>query len=216
MGSSPAFARPVTLPSFVTDSAAAPVDPWAVSWIANVAAPDALPALTLQPPAASTSPGNDPQTPRTTVAFEYSDAYQLRRKIHKYASFATIPLFATEIALGQSIYSDTPTTRSSNRGLHGAVGTAIGILFAANTFTGVWNLWESRHDPNGGKMRWVHGALMIAADFGFLATAAAVPNRRSLSGLINYETDKATHRDIAYATIGVATVGYTIMLFHGK
>src|SRR3954468_7647355 len=44
-------------------------------------------------------------------AIEYSDAYETRAKIHKYASYATLPLFATEVALGQSIYND-PNARN--------------------------------------------------------------------------------------------------------
>jgi hypothetical protein len=34
---------------------------------------------------------------RPTVASEYSDAYEMRRKIHVYASLATLPLFATQL-----------------------------------------------------------------------------------------------------------------------
>src|SRR5262245_44185976 len=33
----------------------------------------------------------------------YSHAYELRQDIHKYASYATLPLFAAEYALGQSL-----------------------------------------------------------------------------------------------------------------
>ena len=90
------------------------------------------------------------------LAMEYSEAYRTRAKIHRYASFATLPLFATEVALGQSGY-DSPS--DAKRNAHIAVGTAIGGLFAVNTVTGVWNLWEARKDPNGRKRRLVHGLL---------------------------------------------------------
>jgi hypothetical protein len=69
------------------------------------------------------------------VAFEYSDAYRMRAKIHKVASFATLPLFATEGVLGQSLYDD-PSSRKKDA--HLAVATGIGALFAVNTVTGVW------------------------------------------------------------------------------
>src|SRR5262249_25879591 len=36
----------------------------------------------------------------------YSRAYELRKDIHKYASYATLPLFAAEYALGQSLPSE--------------------------------------------------------------------------------------------------------------
>ena len=38
------------------------------------------------------------------AAVQHSDAYQTRAKIHKYASYATLPLFAGELALGQSLF----------------------------------------------------------------------------------------------------------------
>jgi hypothetical protein len=198
----PAAARPVTLPVFGSD----------------VTADAVLPSFTLAAAASLPTLDDAQQTVvRRPVAVEYSDAYKLRAKIPKYASFATLPLFAAEIALGQSLYNNTTFIRGdSKRGAHGAVGSAIGILFAANTVTGVWNLWDGRHDPNGRTKRWVHGLLMLVADAGFVATAAAVPNRESFSGLFNYETDKATHRRLAFGSMGVATVAYTMMLFGGR
>ncbi len=205
------------MPSFGTDTPAEPV--LASFTFAPATAP--APALALHDSftaAPADDDGGQEARPRPQ-AVEYSDGYKIRAKIHKYASFATLPLFVTEAILGQSLYTDTPTTvrgGDARRSAHQAVGAAIGVLFAANTVTGVWNLWEGRHDPNGRKLHIIHGLLMLASDVGFLATANAVPNRRTLNGLLNYETDKQTHRNIAYASIGVATVGYTIVLFGGK
>jgi len=78
-------------------------DPWRISWssrseeTAPAVVPDplAFPALPFQQ--------GDGQ-PLHAAAVEHSDAYQTRAKIHKYASFATLPLFAAEVALGQSLY----------------------------------------------------------------------------------------------------------------
>ena len=42
---------------------------------------------------------DDPQ-PVHAAAVEHTDGYQTRAKIHKIASFATLPLFAAELALG--------------------------------------------------------------------------------------------------------------------
>src|SRR4030095_8034208 len=61
------------------------------------------------------------------VAIEYSDAYRTRAKIHRIASFATLPLFATEGILGQSIYNN-PSEAKKNA--HLAVAAGIGTLFA--------------------------------------------------------------------------------------
>jgi len=143
-------------------------------------------------------------------AIEYSDAYQTRAKIHKIGSFAMLPLAATEFYLGQSIYT---TPSDSKKGAHVAVGAAIGGLFAVNTVTGVWNLYESRNDPNGRTKRWIHALLMMTADAGFVATASITPEserRLRLTGDTN--TNRALHRNLALGSLAVGTVGYLIML----
>jgi hypothetical protein len=106
------------------------------------------------------------------VAIEHSDAYQTRAKIHKYASFATLPLFATELWLGQSVFNAPPGGAGSKKGAHIAVGSGIIGLFAVNTVTGAWNMFggEGRQEKEGRTLRLVHGLLMMAADGGFLAT----------------------------------------------
>jgi hypothetical protein len=146
-------------------------------------------------------------------AIEYSDAYETRAKIHKYASFATLPIFAAEVALGQSIYNDPNARTSAARNAHIAVGTAITGLFAVNTVTGVWNMWESRNDPSHRKLKLIHGILMLGADAGFVATFASGPGGKVSTTL---DADKQTHRTIAFTSIGLATGSYLIMLFGNK
>ena len=154
--------------------------------------------------------GQTPAQPaQRIIPFEYSEAYRTRAKIHRIASFATLPLFAVEGILGQSLY-DNPT--SAKRGAHSGVAAAIGVLFGVNTVTGVWNLIEARHDPNGRGRRWAHGLLMLAADAGFVATAATAPDDHEDGG----SSSKSTHRAIAFTSIGLATTGYLIMLFGGR
>src|ERR1019366_9950032 len=66
------------------------------------------------PNSAETLPDQaDPAPEAHPVAITYSDAYQTRLKIHKYASYATLPLFAVEVALGESLYNN-PTQSGSN------------------------------------------------------------------------------------------------------
>ena len=77
-----------------------------------------------------------------------SDAYYTRAKIHKVASWATLPLLGTEAILGQNLYNDPQGHQSWYRGAHIAVGTAITGFFVAQTATGVWNLVDSWNDPN--------------------------------------------------------------------
>ena len=148
------------------------------------------------------------QTQAPPPPFVYSDAYHTRLKIHKVASFATLPLFAAEGVLGKMLYDDpTPGRRTA----HGAVAWGIGGLFAVNTVTGTWNLIESRKDPNGRTRRVIHSLLMFASDAGFLATAMKTPSSHGLNS-INYQADRTTHRNLAVASISTATVGYLIML----
>jgi hypothetical protein len=149
------------------------------------------------------------QVPAPAPAFEYSDAYRTRAKIHKVASFATLPLFAAEVVLGQMTYDNPSDGRKS---AHVAVGATIGALFGVNTVTGVWNLWEARKDPNGRNRRLLHGILMLAADAGFVATAAVAPDNESP----DYTDQRGTHRAVALTSIGIATAGYLVQILGGK
>jgi hypothetical protein len=164
-------------------------------------------------PAARAQNSDEPEQDQTArpLAIEYSRGYEIRAKIHKYASFATLPLFATELALGQSIYNDPDA--KTRRNAHITVGTAISGLFAVNTVTGVWNMWSSRNDPNHRKRRLLHGILMLGADAGFAATFAAGPSGHDGSG---FDADKRTHRTLAFTSIGLATGSYLIMLIGNK
>jgi hypothetical protein len=150
--------------------------------------------------------GRDQSKP-AVVAVAYSHGYQVRARMHRIASTAMLPLFATEAWLGASLY-DNPTP--GKRTAHVAVASAIGGLFAANTVTGVWNLIEARKDPHQRRRRILHGVLMLAADGGFLATALAAPAADGSSG------SRATHRALAVTSISTATAGYLLMLFRGR
>ncbi len=154
----------------------------------------------------------DPQEARP-VAIEYSDAHETRAKIHKYASWATLPLMGAEWALGQKLYNDPNSINSSSRGVHGAVGSGLIGLFAVQSVTGVWNLVEARSAP-GNKKRLAHGLMMLAAEGGFIAAAAMAPGH-GRNDLINFDANKATHRDVALVSIGVGTAGYLWMLLTG-
>jgi len=145
------------------------------------------------------------------MAFEYSDGYRTRLKIHKYASFATLPLFIAQFAVGQKLYDGNGS--DSTRSVHGALAVSTGVLFGVNTVTGIWNLSEGRKDPNHRTKRMVHGILMALADAGFVATGAMAPESEggeSEGG----GTSRSTHRAVALTSMGVATVAYLMMLIH--
>jgi hypothetical protein len=200
---------------------AAPISPLTISFLPAASASPAVtgPALRLDD-AVAPATGEDTmaaaaaaQSPRP-VAFEYSDAYNVRARIHRIASFATLPLFATEAIVGESLYTNpTPGKRTT----HLVVAGAIAGLFGINSVTGVWNLLEARHDPEGRGRRLAHGILMLAADAGFLATAMTGPGHEHEHGMSTpvYRRSPATHRAIAFASISTASVGYVLMLFGG-
>ena len=147
------------------------------------------------------------------VAIEYSDAHETRAKIHKYVSWAALPLMATEFVLGEKLYNDPNSVNSSSRGVHGAVGAGLIGVFGVQGVTGVWNLVESNQAP-GRTKRLVHGIMMLAAEGGFVAAAATAPGH-GRNGLVTFDADKATHRDIAIVSLGVGTAGWLLMLLTG-
>ena len=162
---------------------------------------------------ATARPALDPQAPTAPrpMAFEYSDGYRTRLKIHKYASLATLPLFVAQFAVGQKLYNGNGS--DSTRSVHGALAATTAALFAVNTVTGIWNLSEGRKDPNHRTKRMVHAVLMAVASAGFVATGVMTPESEggeSEGG----GTSRSTHRTVALTSMGIATVGYLMMLIH--
>ncbi len=156
-------------------------------------------------------PGSDTLQGQRPRAFTYSDAYETRLAIHHWASYATLPLFAAEAVIGQKLYTDTAFSNSGLRQAHRMVALGVAGLFAVNTVTGVWNLWDARKDPEGRLRRYLHAGLMIASDVGFVWTGATGPGRRSrING--TFGSQASQHRTIAIASISTATVGYLMML----
>jgi hypothetical protein len=149
---------------------------------------------------------------KRTKAVEYSEGYYKRLSVHRIASYAELPLFATEYILGQKLLNDertSGTAPSGLRGAHSVVAGGLGVLFAVNTVTGVWNLLEARHDPNGRTRRTIHGLGMLLADAGFLWTASLAGNAKRSDAGAN------RHRNAAIASISVATAS-TLMMWLWK
>src|SRR5512139_2322179 len=99
--------------SFCTSGAASAsraADVWRIDWNSPARA---APALVLPEAPLAVATANPLQAAqRRPVAVEYSDAYAVRQKIHKYASIATLPLFVAEAWLGQSMYKDAANAES--------------------------------------------------------------------------------------------------------
>ena len=153
-------------------------------------------------------------SPRPPVAIEYSDAYRRRARIHRYASFATLPLFGAEAWVGQSLYNNPTDTKKS---VHLAIASGMGALLAVNSVTGVLNLIEANKDPHGRGRRLLHGILLLAADAGFLGAALTAPEserHRDIGERADLgSSSKGLHRALAFSSIGLTTAGYLIMIF---
>lgn len=159
-----------------------------------IAAPLALPDAPQRPGA----PGVP--APRDTV-IEYSKAYYTRLTIHRYASYAMLPLFVAQAYVGSKLYDGDEDKRDLHRGLAAGVGT----LFAVNTTLGLTNLYAMRADPNDRRRRLTHATLMLLADAGFITTG--ILGARAADG----EGDRDTHRAVALSSMAVSTVGWLIM-----
>ncbi len=182
---------------------AANVDPWQP----DLSFPAAAATSSLPGPGAGSQTGQAP-TPRPR-AFVYSNGYHTRLKIHKVASYATLPLFAAELVVGQKLYNGDQS--SSLRSAHSDLAAGIAVLFGINSVTGVWNMWDARKDPNGRGKRMFHGILMLGADAGFVATGALAPGGREFR--LGLDGRGSAHRAVAISSMAVATVSYLYMLF---
>jgi hypothetical protein len=163
-----------------------------------------------------TPPTVPPQQPAVhPVAVDYGHAYDVRAKIHKYASYTMLPMFGAQIVVGQKLRNELEQGEDTHGGLktaHSALATGIVGLFAVNSVTGVWNLIESRKDPNQRGLRLVHSLMMLGADAGFVATAMVTPNGHEHGEAFS----NGPHRTIALTSMGVATASYLIMLIGNR
>ncbi len=142
-------------------------------------------------------------TPRTRL-IEYSDAYYTRLTIHRVGSYTILPLFAGEYLMGQKLFTAT-NVPTWVKPAHRVVAGAIGTVFAVNTVTGVWNLWEGRKDPNDRTRRYLHAGLMLASDAGFFYTSTqARAARFSDSGA-------RRHRNYAIGSMSLSVASTLIM-----
>lgn len=178
-----------------------------VQSVTLIAAPE---SLTTQ--RASARLAVDTPVVRRPRAIEYSDWYFTRLTIHRYGSYAMLPLFAAEYSLGQNLINDA-SPPGWMKPSHGVVAGGIGVLFGLNTITGVWNLWDSRQDPNGRTRRILHSALMLASDAGFLAAGMYTPSHEDFIDYASYRHRVNVHKGLAIGSIALSTIGGGMMWF---
>ncbi len=158
------------------------------------------------------SPASEDTTSSRPRAIEYSDAYYTRLRIHQVASYAELPLFAGEWVLGDRLIRDERTgfPPSGLKAAHAGVALGLGALFAINTVTGAWNLWDARSDPSNRALRIVHSVAMLGADAGFALAGATGGNAQ------NSMHDQQRHRNIAVSSMALATAGTAMMWLFNK
>jgi hypothetical protein len=176
---------------------------------ADRASVDAGPRIADTRLAAATAADTTPR--RRPRAVEVSDAYALRLRIHRYASYAMIPLFAAQAIAGNQMYQTGSSDPAWAKSVHGIGAAGLGALFTVNTVTGVWNLWESRGVSEGRTVKLVHSALMLASDAGFTYAGIKLGPEAS-----NSFSKRQEHRRVAYISMGGALAGYATMLFANR
>lgn len=164
-------------------------------------------SLTLRLPQAATS-----DTPRVRPrAVEVSDWYGRRLTIHRSLSYAVIPIFGVQWVAGERIYKHGNQAPDWAKTTHRAGATALAGIFTVNTVTGLWNLWDSRHTPEGRTLRTVHALSMLGADAGF--TYAGVKLSKEAETDFNKRRE---HRTIALSSMALTVVSGLAMKLYNK
>jgi hypothetical protein len=126
--------------------------------------------------------------------------------VHRAASYAILPLFALQYAAGSQLYAKGPDAPQWAKTGHRVGATGIAVLFAANTFTGLWNLYDGRKDPQDRKRKVLHALMMLSASAGFTYAGILSDDAEESS------EDRDRHRTVALTSVAVATIGYLSML----
>jgi hypothetical protein len=166
-----------------------------------------LPATLLEGRPAGLTLVADTVPRKRAKAVVYSDAYGTRLTIHKTLSWAMLPLFAVSYVSGDQLIKKGSEAPDWARSIHPAAASATAVLFGANAITGGWNLWDSRHDPNGRVRRYLHSALFLAASGGFAYTGTKLAEDAQ-----ERQSKRNVHRNGAVISMGVSTVSWLIML----
>lgn len=141
-------------------------------------------------------------------AVEYSGFYNARLKLHRALSFTMIPLFIGSYVTGDQILRHRNNPPKWATDLHKPFAIATGSVFAVNTITGLWNLYDSRHNDVGKVKRTVHSLLFIAATAGFTYAGTSLAKDAKAG-----EDPSHFHRTVALASMGVSVLSWGMMVF---
>jgi hypothetical protein len=135
---------------------------------------------------------------------DYSEWYYRRLDIHRWGSYAMLPLFIAQYVAGSQLESGGEDNWAED--VHPMLAGGVAALFATNTVTGVWNLWDGRKDPTDRKRRFLHAGLMLLADAGFVATGILADEAEDNGSGVG------AHKTVAIASMSLATLSWAIML----
>ena len=139
-------------------------------------------------------------------AIDVSDWYYRRLTIHRWGSYAVLPLFGFQYVAGTQLYdrsSSAPTWAITG---HRIGATALAGLFTVNTVTGLWNLWDSRAVEERRWLRYAHALSMLTADAAFTWAGSSLQRQAETSLARRRE-----HRTVALGAMGL-TVGSGLMM----
>lgn len=146
-----------------------------------------------------TIPDTIPNQRRRSV--EVSEWYGRRLTIHRYAAYASIPIFAFQYAAGAQIYDKSREAPSWAKNGHRVGATALAGIFAVNTVTGAWNWWETRSVPKGRTLRTLHAVTMLGADAMFTYAGVKLADEAE-----NSPDKRRQHRTVALSAIALSAV----------
>lgn len=151
--------------------------------------------------------GDTARPRKRKAAVEYSDFYGVRLTLHRWLSFAMIPLFVGSYISGDQILKYSSAAPDWAKKTHRPLATATAVVFTTNTVTGLWNLWEGRKDEAGRTKRWIHSLLFIAADAGFTYAGTKLGKLGE-----NDQEKRRQHRLVALSSMGISFVSWSMML----
>jgi hypothetical protein len=166
--------------------------------ITPVASSITIPTSTL--PSSSTSITNAAPQPSIT----HSSQYYYALAVHRDISYAMIPLFGVQYAMGRRlIKGGAPTWVRTTHivGFH-----VLGAMAVVNTATGIVNVIATRKEKPDRLRRIIHTSLMLAGDAGFAYTAS-IAHDAAKQG----PAEKRRHERAATVSMSLTTAGAVVM-----
>jgi hypothetical protein len=159
------------------------------------------------------TPVSMPDSVRRHKAITLSDGYYTRLNIHRYAGYATLPLFAIVYFSGQQELTKGSAAPLWADKAHRPAAYLLAGVFTLNTVTGLLNLAEASKVKQGKTRRWVHSVLMLASDAAMIYGVAKAPSLSQIDDRIaaGKRGGWTPHKSFTVASMSLATVGYLMM-----